>query len=160
MLESIGKRIALLRQMNGWTQQYLADRLAMSRVAISHIEMDLTIPSERSITLMAGVFKLPPIQLVEGTTYPRAKMERLPEITTTHTDLELNYALLKNDLEWLERLSQHWEKLKWIQLITEKWYPLLEDCENCFSGEYETKILIKMRQLLIDLNDERNHGNT
>jgi hypothetical protein len=56
-------------------------------------------------------------------------------------------------------LSQHWEKLKWIQLITEKWYPLLEDCENCFSGEYETKILIKMRQLLIDLNDERNHGN-
>ncbi len=158
MLESIGKRIAFLRQTNGWTQQYLADRLAMSRVAISHIEMDLTIPSERSITLMAGVFKLFPIQLVEGTTYPSAKMERLPEITTTHTNLELNYALLKNDLEWLERLSQHWEKSKWIQQVMEKWYPRLEDCENCFSGEYETKILMTMRQLLINLNDEQNHG--
>jgi hypothetical protein len=114
----------------------------MSRVAISHIEMDLTIPSERSITLMAGVFTLSPIQLVEGTTYPRAKMERLLEVTTTYTDLELNYELLKNDLEWLERLSQPREKLKWIQLISEKWYPLLENCKNYFSGEYEIKILI------------------
>ena len=105
MVDSIGKRIAFLRQKNGWTQQSLADRLAMSRVAISHMEMDLTIPSERSITLMAGIFKLSPIELVEGTTYPKAKMERLPEVTTTYTELEMNYALLKNDIEWLDRLD-------------------------------------------------------
>lgn len=85
MIESIGKRIAYLRQENGWTQQSLGDRLAMSRVAISHIEMDLSIPSERTITLMAGVFKLSPTDLVEGTTYPRAKAERLPELTTIYT---------------------------------------------------------------------------
>ena len=99
MVDSIGKRIAFLRQKNGWTQQSLADRLAMSRVAISHIEMDLTIPSERSITLMAGVFKLSPIELADGTTYPVAKMERLPEVTTTYTELEMNYTLLKNDIK-------------------------------------------------------------
>jgi len=101
MLESIGKRLAFLRQKNGWTQQSLADRLAMSRVAISHIEMDLIIPSERSITLMAGVFKISPIELVEGTTYPRAKAERLPEWTTIFTEIELYFALLKMILNGL-----------------------------------------------------------
>jgi transcriptional regulator with XRE-family HTH domain len=65
MVETIGKRIASLRQKNSWTQATLANRLAMSRVAISHIEMDLTIPSERSITMMAGLFKLSPLDLVE-----------------------------------------------------------------------------------------------
>ena len=111
MIESIGKRVAYLRQKNGWTQQSMANRLAMSRVAISHIEMDLTIPSERSITLMAGVFKLSPIALVQGTSYPRAKAERLPELTTTITELELNYALLKNDLEWIDRLNDQGSSL-------------------------------------------------
>jgi transcriptional regulator with XRE-family HTH domain len=76
MVETIGKRIAFLRQKNNWTQASLASRLAMSRVAISHIEMDLTIPNERSITLMAGLFKLTPLELVDGTTYPKAKAER------------------------------------------------------------------------------------
>ena len=101
MLESIGKRLAFLRQKNGWTQQRLADRLAMSRVAISHMEMDLTIPSERSVTLMAGVFKISPAELVEGTTYPRAKAERLPEWTTIFTEIELYFALLKMILNGL-----------------------------------------------------------
>ena len=105
MIETIGKRIAFLRQKYGWTQQSLADRLAMSRVAISHIEMDLTIPSERSITLMAELFKWSPIGLVEGTTYPKAKAERLPEVTNLYTELELQYALLLNDSEWLHQMD-------------------------------------------------------
>jgi transcriptional regulator with XRE-family HTH domain len=73
MTDSIGKRIAFLRQKHGWTQQSFANRLAMSRVAISHMEMDLSIPSERSIILMAGIFKLSPLEMVENTTYPHAK---------------------------------------------------------------------------------------
>ena len=101
MVDSIGKRLAYLRQRQGWTQQSLADRLAMSRVAISHMEMDLTIPSERTITLMAGVFKLTPTDLVEGTSYPRAKAERLPTLTMIYTELELNYALFLNDTQWI-----------------------------------------------------------
>jgi len=57
----------------------------MSRVAISHIVMDLSIPNERSITLMAILFKLSSFDLVEGTTFPRAKAERLQETTNLYT---------------------------------------------------------------------------
>jgi len=62
--EPIGKRIARLRAGRGWTQQSLAARLAISRVAVSHIEMELSYPSERTITLLAGWLKLPPHELV------------------------------------------------------------------------------------------------
>ncbi len=99
--ESIGKRIARLRQDMGWTQQSLSERLAISRVAISHFEMDLTIPSERTITLMAGLFKVAPDRLVAGTTYPDAKRERLPIVVCSFTELELDLALLENDINWL-----------------------------------------------------------
>jgi transcriptional regulator with XRE-family HTH domain len=40
-LETIGRRLARLRQEQGWTQQTLAARLAISRVAVSHYEMKL-----------------------------------------------------------------------------------------------------------------------
>ena len=157
MLESIGKRLAFLRQKNGWTQQSLANRLAMSRVAISHIEMDLIIPSERSITLMAGVFKISPIELVEGTTYPRAKAERLPEWTTIFTEIELYFALLKNDTEWIDRLDVSDMKLNTIRVVLDKWFLLLENLENKITDEHEKTILLSMRQLLNDLNDHVNH---
>jgi len=105
MQETIGKRIARLRQESGWTQQSLAGRLAISRVAVSQIEMDLTIPSERTITLLAGLFKRSPQALVEATTYPLAKAERLPEVACCYTALEHDLALLDNDLAWLKRLA-------------------------------------------------------
>lgn len=157
MLESIGKRLAFLRQKNGWTQQSLADRLAMSRVAVSHIEMDLIIPSERSITLMAGVFKISPTELVEGTTYPRAKAERLPELTAIFTEIELYFALLKNDTEWIDRLDVPDMKLNTIRVVLSKWFLLLENWENKITDEHEKTILLSMRQLLNDLNDHVNH---
>lgn len=125
----------------------------MSRVAISHMEMDLTIPSERSITLMAGIFKLSPIELVEGTTYPEAKMERLPEVTTTYTELEMNYTLLKNDIEWLNRLDDPRQK-KWTREVVEKWSLLLVNWDKSFSDEYETKIICNIRQLLKSIGDQ------
>ncbi|MGD9092730.1 MAG: helix-turn-helix transcriptional regulator, partial [Anaerolineales bacterium] len=103
--ESIGSRIARHRTTHGWTQQALADRLAISRVAVSHIEMDLTIPGERTITLLAGVFKQSPHEFVDGTTYPSTKAERLPSITCSYTQLELDLAIMENELEWLSRLS-------------------------------------------------------
>ncbi len=105
--ETIGKRIARLRVERGWTQQALSQRLAVSRVAISHMEMDLTIPSERTITLLAGIFKVKPHDLVEGTTYPRAKAEKLPLVTCSYTAIELGLAVFENDLSWLERLEKH-----------------------------------------------------
>jgi len=156
MVESIGKRLAYLRQKNGWTQQSLAYRLAVSRVAISHMEMDLTLPSERTITLMAGVFKMSPIELVEGTSYPKAKAERLPESTMTYSELELNYALLLNDIQWIDRLED--PKLEKINLceVLNKWLPALENWGNKTTDEQDTKILLKMRILLKGLKDDSN----
>ena len=124
--ETIGERIARLRQAQGWTQQALADRIAISRVAISHIEMDLSTPGERTITLMAGMFKLTPYELVAGTTYPQAKAERLPAVACSHTALEVDLALLKNDLAWLERLagSRHHPRL--LEETRSRWLPKLE----------------------------------
>jgi transcriptional regulator with XRE-family HTH domain len=112
-LETIGQRIARLRQQQGWTQQALAERIAVSRVAISHIEMDISIPGERTITLLAGLFKLAPFELVGGTTYPAAKAERLPHTVCSYTPLEMALALLHNDLAWLQRLAG---SVGWVQL--------------------------------------------
>jgi transcriptional regulator with XRE-family HTH domain len=147
MLESIGKRIARLRQERGWTQQTLSERLAISRVAVSHIEMDLSTPSERTITLLAGLFKTSPYALVEGTTYPQAKIERLPYTACCYTALEMELALLEKDLDWIRRLegTSLWEECSreiwqtwqprlahWTDQTTANWRPLEEQEQKIF----------------------------
>ncbi len=101
MNEPIGQRIACLRNELGWTQQELAERLAISRVAVSHIELGLSVPGERTITLLAGLFKREPLKLVAGTDYPPARAERLPFVTCRYTEVELQLALLARDCEWI-----------------------------------------------------------
>src|SRR5436309_10554189 len=97
--ENLGRRIALHRSKLGWTQQELAERLAISRVAVSHLEAGLSDPGERTVTLLAGVFKVEPHELVAGTTYPIAKGERLPAVAARYTEAELQVELLDADLE-------------------------------------------------------------
>lgn len=103
MPEQLGARLARLRAALGWTQQELAERIAVSRVAISHFEMGLQVPSERTIALLAGVFQLEPHELVTDTSYPPAKAERLPLIVARYTAIEHELALLDRDLHWLRR---------------------------------------------------------
>ncbi len=98
-MESLGRRIAKLRAELGWTQQDLADRIAVSRVALSHLERDLSSAGERTVTLLAGVFGLEPHELVAGTSYPVAKADRLPLVVARHTEVELQCRLLDRDLE-------------------------------------------------------------
>jgi hypothetical protein len=43
-----------------------------------------------------------PHELVAGTTYPTAKVDRLPLVAARHTEVELQLALLDRDLRWLE----------------------------------------------------------
>jgi transcriptional regulator with XRE-family HTH domain len=152
MLEPIGKRISGLRQEMGWTQQELAARLGISRVAVSHIESDLSLPSERTITLLAGLFKMSPHQLVHMTTYPDAKAERLPSYTCTYTKLELQLALLENDLTWLER-CQHVgvsesELARFKYELWDKWDPLLREWLEGYLDEDQKKYLDQARQVL------------
>jgi len=103
--ETLGQRIARLRARCNWTQERLAEQLAASRVAVSHFEMGLALPSERTIVLLAGLFKLEPHELIVGTGYPAAKAERLPSVACRYTEVELQLALLRRDLEWATRLG-------------------------------------------------------
>jgi transcriptional regulator with XRE-family HTH domain len=117
-VESLGRRIAKLRAELGWTQQELADRAAVSRVALSHLESDLSTAGERTVALLASVFGMEPHDLVGGTSYPVAKADRLPLVVARHTEVELQCRLLDRDLElhartgdasllegWTERLT-------------------------------------------------------
>ena len=117
-MESLGRRIAKLRAELGWTQQELADRAAVSRVALSHLESDLSTAGERTVALLASVFGMEPHDLVAGTSYPVAKADRLPLVVARHTEVELQGRLLDRDLElhartgdgrllegWAERLT-------------------------------------------------------
>jgi transcriptional regulator with XRE-family HTH domain len=103
--EPLGQRIAQLRARRSWTQQDLAERLAASRVAVSHFEMGLAVPSERTIVLLAGLFGQEPHELVAGTNYPQAKAERLPPVACRYTEVEFQLALLRRDLEWAARIG-------------------------------------------------------
>jgi transcriptional regulator with XRE-family HTH domain len=86
--------VAKRRAGLGWTQARLAERVALSRVALSHIEGGLSVPSERTVTLLAGVFGCEAWELAAGTDYPPAKAERLPLVTARYTEVEHHLALL------------------------------------------------------------------
>jgi len=111
--------VARLRGARGWTQQELASRLGVSRAAVSHLEAGVTIAGERTVTLLAGLFKLEPHELVAGTNYPPAKAERLPVVACRYTEVELQLRLLDADIgragpgfeplvadEWRRRLTK------------------------------------------------------
>jgi transcriptional regulator with XRE-family HTH domain len=98
----LGRRIAELRQARGLTQQELADRVAISRVALSNLESARSVPGERTVALLAGIFGCEPLELVDGTDYPTAKAERLPLVVARHTEADLRLALLERDLLWVE----------------------------------------------------------
>ena len=103
MDESLGRRIAEHRAKLGLTQQELAERVGISRVAVSNLEAGLRDPGERTVALLAGVFKLEPFELVDGTSYPPAKADRLPLVVARYTEVEHQLELLANDLAWMER---------------------------------------------------------
>jgi transcriptional regulator with XRE-family HTH domain len=111
--ESLGRRIAARRNDLGWTQQELADRLGVSRAAVSHLEGGLNVPGERTVTILAGLFKCEPHELVADTSYPVAKAERLPVVACRYTEVELQLRLLAAEVEagaaepsrWLPRLA-------------------------------------------------------
>jgi len=98
----LGRRIAGHRATLGLTQQELAERVAISRVALSNLESGRSVPGERTVTLLAGIFGLEPHELVAGTDYPAAKADRLPLVAARHTEADLLLALLERDRRWLE----------------------------------------------------------
>jgi transcriptional regulator with XRE-family HTH domain len=96
--------VAKLRGDLGWTQAQLAERVAVSRVALSHVEANVSVPSERTVTLLAGVFGREPHELVADTDYPPAKAERLPLVVARHTEVDHQLAVLEALLALVERI--------------------------------------------------------
>ena len=94
MHEALGDRIAKHRTELGWTQAELAERVGISRVALSHLEAGISTPGERTVALLAGVFKVEPHELVAGSDYPVAKAERLPVVAARYKEVEHRLALL------------------------------------------------------------------
>ena len=121
---NLGRRIGELRSAFGLTQQDVADRLGVSRVAVSHIEAGMSVPSERPVVLLAGLFKVEPHELVDATMYPIAKAERLPPVAARHTDVELQLALCENDLGWVERTGRG------AREVADRWRPVLADLSS------------------------------
>ena len=103
-MEAFGRRVAKGRAELGWTQARLAERIAVSRVALSHLEAGMTVANERTVVLLAGTFGVEPHELVAGTDYPAAKAERLPVVASRHTEADHQLALLDADLVWFEQL--------------------------------------------------------
>ena len=114
--EPIGRRVSRLRTERGWTQQDLADRLAMSRTAVSHLEADMAQPSERTVLLLAGLFQTEPPAFVEGTLYPLSKAERLPSVVARYTEVDLQLRLLEAEFAligsfggvWTDEMAARW----------------------------------------------------
>jgi transcriptional regulator with XRE-family HTH domain len=99
MPEALGHVISKYRGELGSTQAELAERVGISRVALSHIEAGISTPGERTVALLAGVFKVEPHELVARTDYPQAKAERLPVVAARYTEVEHQLALLDARLE-------------------------------------------------------------
>jgi transcriptional regulator with XRE-family HTH domain len=150
--ESLGQRIARLRARRGWTQQELAERLAASRVAVSHFEMGLAVPSERTIVLLAGLFGQEPHELVAGTNYPQAKAERLPPVACRYTEVEFQLALLRRDLEWAARIGDDQARAD----VVAKWRAQIEELGQRTYDARERRMLEEARRQL----DQHRHSHT
>lgn len=105
----LGRRVAALRGDRGWTQNELAARAAISRVALSHIEAGMSVPGERTVVLLAGLLRVEPHELVAGTAYPVAKAERLPPTAPRYTELEHQLALIDLALGGCEDPLARWD---------------------------------------------------
>jgi transcriptional regulator with XRE-family HTH domain len=148
--ETLGQRISHLRCRLGWTQQELADRLAISRVAVSHLEMGISVPSERTIVLLAGVFHLEPLELVDGTAYPEAKSERLPLVAARYTEVELQMALLQSDLAWLDRIGREGLADSLVEQVRTEWRRRIADLMTRGLDAGERRLLSEARAMLAD----------
>jgi transcriptional regulator with XRE-family HTH domain len=151
MMEPLHQRIARLRTEGGWTQQEIAERLAISRVAVSHVEAGLSIPSERTVTLLAGLFKLEPGQLVADTSYPEAKAERLPGVVCRYTEVELQLALLERDRDWLRLLRSSPDYTILLRTTRDRWLLLIDDLARSAGDRQQQKVVERARQILKEL---------
>ena len=139
MVERLGSRIAQLRTDRGLTQAELADRVGISRVALSHIETARSIPGERTIALLAGLFRCEPHELVDGTDYPPSKAERLPTVVARYTEVEHQLGVLEAQLSTLACALP--EPSRPARELAARWRPVLQQLLEGATDPGERRLL-------------------
>lgn len=145
---SLAARLGLLRTRRGWTQQQLAERLGVSRVAVSHLEAGINSPDARSVALLAGVFGLEPHELVDGTDYPAAKRDRLPLVVARHTEVDHQLALMELDLAWTEGPAAVVTDLTVAEDVRTRWRVTLAKLEASVVDPEQSRRLADARRRL------------
>lgn len=139
--------MAKLRAGLGWTQARLGDRIGVSRVALSHIEAGLSVPSERTVTLLAGVFGIEPHELVAGTNYPAAKAERLPLVAARHTEVDHQLAVLDALTDVAGRLPEP-HRSRVLDDLRAEWRPRLTSmAQRAADPDERRRLLAAARRL-------------
>ncbi len=73
---SIGSRITALRKEHGFSQEYIAGELGVSRQAVSKWEQDLSSPDTNNLIALAGLFHVSVEYLAVGTALPPQEKRR------------------------------------------------------------------------------------
>lgn len=94
---SYGDRIAELREQRGWTQEYLAASLKITRAALSHYEKNRRKPDFETLTQLADLFQVSVDYLIGRTQIPTNSLDN--EVQQFVDDLELS------DNEILDKFS-------------------------------------------------------
>jgi transcriptional regulator with XRE-family HTH domain len=144
-LQPFGRRVRDRRTALGLTQHQLSSRVAMSRAALSHLEAGITVASERSVCLLAGVFDLEPHDLVAGTDYPIGKAERLPLFVARHGHVDLTLAVLQCDLTWCDRLE---DSAVTSRVINDWLVRLVDDASNTLDPGERSRLSDSRTELL------------
>jgi len=87
---SYGNRIAELREERGWTQEYLAALLKITRAALSHYEKNRRKPDFETLTQLADLFQVSTDYLIGRTALPTITLNN--EVQQFADDLELSDA--------------------------------------------------------------------
>jgi len=125
--------------ITGITQAELADRVGISRVALSHIETSRSIPGERTVALLAGMFRCEPFELVSGTDYPTSKAERLPTVVARYTEVEYQLGVLEAQLSAVACASH--EPSRTAGELAARWRPALQKLLEAANDPDERRLL-------------------
>jgi transcriptional regulator with XRE-family HTH domain len=123
-VELLGRRIARCRADREWTQNDLAERIGISRVAVSHLEASISTAGERTVVLLAGCFRQEPHQFVANTDYPAAKTDRLPLVAARYTEVEHVVAVVSAVVSVLDACDDA-SRRRLVEPIRQHWLPRL-----------------------------------
>ncbi len=102
-MKTLGDKIRYFRNLKGWSQDDMADKLDISLPAYSKIERNITDVSYKRMNQIAGVFGITVIELLSLSTKPSEQSDL--QNTLREKEKEIN-KLQKKVIELLEKLGE------------------------------------------------------